>query len=173
MGSLFRVFAKLVGIFWTAYSLAAILSTGFMLLAPGPRPQHLAGEVGFRLMVCIALLIQLGLAISLMLATDKWGTLLGVPRDNERLMFSGEDILTLGIKLIGVFFLVQALPDLISECLAILHPAAELVSRVSDILPLVRPGATLLLGCLCAFGTDSLTGLLAASQNGEQEEASS
>ena len=84
MGSLFRVFAKLVGIFWTAYSLAAILSTGFMLLAPGPRPQHLAGEVGFRLMVCIALLIQLGLAISLMLTTDKWATLLGVPRDNDR-----------------------------------------------------------------------------------------
>ena len=88
-------------------------------------------------------------------------------------MFSGEDVLPLGIKLIGVFFMVQALPDLISECLAILHPAAEPMSGVSDVLPLVRPGATLLLGCLCAFGTASLTGLLAASQHAEQEAASS
>jgi len=172
MGSLFRVFAKLVGIFWTAYSLAAILSTGFILLAPGPRPEHIASEVGFRLIVFIALLIQLGLAISLMLSTDKWATFLGVPCDNAQLIFSGEDALTLGIKLIGIFILVQALPDLISESLAILHPAAEPVSGVSDILPLVRPGATLLLGCLCAFGTASLTRWLAASQESEREESS-
>lgn len=173
MGSLFRVLAKLVGIFWTAYSLAAILSTGFILLAPGPRPEHLASEVGFRLIVCIALLIQLGLAISLMLSTDKWATFLGVPCDHAQLMVSGVDVLTLGIKLIGIFFLVQALPDLISETLAILHPATEPVSGVSDVLPMVRPGATLLLGCLCAFGTASLKTWLAVRPEGEQEEATS
>jgi len=172
MGSLFRVLAKLVGIFWTAYALAAILSTGLALLAPGRGSEYLSNEVAFRLVTCVALLIQLGLAISLLLATDNWANLLGVPRDNERLIFSGEDVLTLGIKLIGVYFLVQSLPDVAFECLAIVHPAAEPVSRVSDVLPLIRPAATVLLGCLCAFGTASLTRLLARSRNDEPEEAS-
>ncbi len=85
-------------------------------------------------------------------------------------MFSGEDVLTLGMKLIGVFFLVQSLPELISECLMILHPLAEPVRGLPDVLPLVRPLVTLLLGCLCAFGTATLTRLLTANQNSEPLE---
>ncbi len=163
MGALFRVLAKLVGIFWTAYSLAAILSTGFILMAPGPRPESLSSELAFRFLVFLGLLTQLILAVSLMMGTDKWAALLGVPSDSHPVKISGEDALTLGTKLIGVYFLVQSAPDLISEALAILHPAAVPVSGVSDVLPLVRPGATLLLGCLCAFGTASITRLVAAS----------
>ena len=170
MGNIFRVFAKLVGIAWTAYSLAVILGTGFILLAPGPRSESLAGEVAYRFMVCIALLIQLGLAVSLMLGTDNWASFLGVPSDSQDFTVSSEDAITVGTKLIGVYYLVQAVPDFVSECLAILQPAAEPVGGVVDVLPLVRPGATVLLGCLCAFGTASLVRLVTENRNVGAEE---
>lgn len=96
-------------------------------MAPGPR-NNLTSEVGFRLVVRIALLTQLGVTISLMLSTDKWATLLGSQCDSEQLMLSGGDVLLWATSFIGVIFLVKALPDLISECLAILHPEAKPVS---------------------------------------------
>lgn len=164
MGALFRVLAKLVGIFWTAYSLAMILSTGFILMAPGPRPESLANELVFRFLVFLGLLVQLTLAVSLMIGTDRWASFLRVPSDSHTVTFGGEDVLKLGTQLVGIYFLVQSAPNFIAEGLAILHPAAAPVNSVSDVLPLVRPGATFLLGCLCAFGTTSITRLVAANE---------
>lgn len=160
---LFVVFAKLIGIFWSAFALAQMLAVGLMLLGERTDPDYLGYEIAYRLLSFFALFLQLCLALSLMFGTELWAVLIGVPHDPGDVHVHDPDLLAIGTKLIGVYSLVQAIPAMATESLALLHPDAVPVTGVVDIVPLIQPGMTILFGGICVFNTRSVMRLVTAT----------
>jgi len=164
----FAVIAKLLGIFWTAYAVANLLSLGLVLLDPARPTDRLPADVAYRLVSCIALLVQLALAVSLMLGTNNWATLLGIPPDLLEPSPIGLDALDVGTRLIGVYYFVHAVPEIVLQSLILLSPATAPDGTGPDILPLIQPGVTLLLAYLCAAHTSSVLRFVAPTLGNER-----
>lgn len=170
MRYLFVVFAKLIGIMWSAFALAQALGIGLLLLGQITNATYFGYELAYRLFSFFALLLQLCLAVSLMLGTELWAVLVGVPRDPGDIQIRDPDLLAIGIKLIGIYSLLQAVPALATESLVLLHPDALPVTGVVDIVSLIQPGLTVLLGGICVFNTRSVVRLVTATFATESPE---
>jgi len=167
MRRLFLVFAKLVGIFWTAHSLSNVLSVGLWLVYQSPDPTAFGYEFAYRVLNFLTLFLQLCLAVSLVLGTKLWATLVGIPRDRWDLDIKGVDALAIGIKLLGIYFMIQAVPTLAMTLFVTLELKEFPASSIAEAAPTIQSGMTFVLGVLCALNTQAIVGWVTKSDSSE------
>ena len=143
MKNLFIVGSKLLGILFVYWALIIIPQIGFVTTVLSEQPSGSPGSVPPEVMlltVFMAFITSILLAALLLFKTERLSQFLKVPSDETSILkLSFESIIRLGLVLIGVYILIDAMPEITrliiesfkySNLLDSFHGVGRLVSLV-------------------------------------------
>jgi hypothetical protein len=115
MRNLFVVVAKLFGLVQVYSALTSLgIAVGFATQVAGAEPTHIGQQVIINVtIISFYSILSFGLAWLLLCRTEWLADRLAIQCDGTRVEMTGADILHVGTKLIGIFVIVRALPDLV------------------------------------------------------------